>query len=78
MRVTFDRETKDICEDGYNPFICPHCRKTLSIDDKIVCIAKGNEVYLYHEDCISDEAADAFEEIRYDVSWGRGIDFVDD
>jgi hypothetical protein len=78
MRVTFDRDTKDLCEDDYNPFVCPHCRKTLSIDARVVCAAKGKEVHLYHADCMSDEKEEVLEEVGYDVSWGTGIDFVDD
>jgi hypothetical protein len=78
MIIELDRDTKELCAHGL-PILCPHCRKPVMLDDDLVCVTKGDEVYLYHDSarCFSREKEEAFEETGYDVSYGDGSAFID-
>lgn len=77
MIIDFDRGTKELCGKGWLPITCPHCRRTITIDEDAVCVAKKNEVHIYHAECFSDEKESALEEVGYDVSYGKGSEFID-
>lgn len=78
MIIELDYDTKELCAHCL-PIQCPCCRKTIILDDKIACAAKGDEVHLFHDSsrCFSRAKEDALEEVGFDVSYGDGSAFID-